>query len=111
MVPRKIGVVVGRGGPRGGTSPYGRPEIDELVFSFVCRNVGGELTTTDEAGQVEYVAADRIPANTLPRHLERIRDALEERSGLVFKIQRGLSTSELMREGKWPPRSTQAGEG
>ena len=33
------------------------------------------------------------------------------RSGLVFKIQRGLSTSELIREWKWPPRSTQAGEG
>src|SRR3989304_1807571 len=106
MVPRKIGVVVGRGGPRGGTSPYGRPEIDELVFSFVCRDVGGELTTTDEAGQVEYVAADRIPANTLPRHLERIRDALEERSGLGFKLQRSAAAPRQSSEATCPRRAS-----
>ena len=52
-----------------------------------------------------------MPVNTLPRHVERIRDALEEWSGPVVKIHRGLLTGELMREGKWPPRSTQAGEG
>jgi ADP-ribose pyrophosphatase YjhB (NUDIX family) len=54
---------------------YGKAEKDELVFSFVCRAVGGALTTTDEADACQFFAPDQLPPNTLPRQVERILDA------------------------------------
>jgi ADP-ribose pyrophosphatase YjhB (NUDIX family) len=71
---------------------YGKPEVNEVVFSFVCRVVGGALTPTDEADLLEYFALDRIPPNTSRKQVERIRDAVDEGRGVVLKEQRGPSS-------------------
>ena len=71
---------------------YAKPEVDEIVFSFVCRIDGGDLAPTDEADRVEYFALDRIPSNTSRKQLERIRDAADEGRGFVLKEQRGASS-------------------
>lgn len=78
---------------------YSKPERDEVVFAFVCVIIGGELTTSDEADQIEYFALEQIPRNTSPKQVERIRDALEGRKEPVMRVQTGPSSIELLRQG------------
>ena len=33
---------------------YSKPEADDLVFSFLCRRVGGEIALSDEADRIEF---------------------------------------------------------
>jgi len=79
---------------------YSKPDVDEAVFSFVCHVVGGSTTSTEEADRVEYFESDSLPPNTLPKHVERIQDALTHPDRVVMKVQRGPSAVELLREGK-----------
>ena len=73
---------------------YAKPEVDEIVFSFVCRVTGGALAASDEADRLEYFALDRIPPNTSRKQVERIRDAADERGGVALKEQRGPSSMQ-----------------
>ncbi len=66
---------------------YGRPGRNDLVFSFICRVIGGELMLTDEADGNRYFLLDHLPPNILLRHAERIWDALQGYSTPVFRIQ------------------------
>ncbi len=66
---------------------YGRPGRNDLVFSFVCRVVGGKLMLTDESDGNHYFHPDHLPPNTLMKHAERIWDALQEYSNPIFRIQ------------------------
>ena len=77
---------------------YGKMERDDLVFSFVCRIVGGELALTDESDENAYFSIDRLPANTIPKQVERIRDALAPLSQPVFRRQYGPSGRELLKQ-------------
>ena len=63
---------------------YGKDDRNELVFAFVCRVVGGELTLSDEADKHRYFSMDQIPPNTLPKQVERIQDALHPVDPLSF---------------------------
>jgi 8-oxo-dGTP diphosphatase len=56
------------------------PTKDDLVFTFLCVPVGGVLSTSREADRVAWFGRANLPANTLPRHLERIEDAYEART-------------------------------
>lgn len=71
---------------------YAKPEVDEIVFSFVCHIDGGDLAPTDEADRVEYFGLDRIPSNTSRKQVERLRDAAGEGRGVVLKEQHGPSS-------------------
>lgn len=75
---------------------YGKAEKDELVFSFVCRIVGGELQETDEADACRFFSLSEIPHNTSPKQIERIHDALKDRESPVFRRQSGPSTREML---------------
>ena len=55
-----------------------------LVFTFLCRPVGGELQTTDEALQVGYYRPDRLPWPMLSLHRERIVQALNHKGGRPY---------------------------
>lgn len=71
---------------------------DELVFSFVCRVVGGELMLTDEADECKYFAINDIPVDTIPKHVERIFDALaapgKDDAQPIFRREFSVSTKE-----------------
>lgn len=71
---------------------------DELVFSFVCRVVGGELMLTDEADECKYFAINDIPVDTIPKHVERILDALaapgKDDAQPIFRREFSVSTKE-----------------
>ena len=78
---------------------YSKTDKNEIVFNFRCRVIGGELTLNDEADQLEYFAFDEIPSNTSPKQVERIKDALQQKTVLVFKEQTGKSSIDLVKEG------------
>ncbi len=77
---------------------YGKADKkDELVFSFVCRIVDGELSNTDEASENQYFDVDKLPLNTSPKQVERIRDAMKASDIPIFRRQTGLSTREMLK--------------
>ena len=57
---------------------YSWPALDEIIFSFVCRVVGGALTTSDETRAVRFFALDSLPPNPFAEHVARIHDALDD---------------------------------
>lgn len=75
---------------------YGKSDKDELVFTFLCHPVGGELTTSNETDACQYFAIADIPANTLPKHVERIHDALNSNTTPIFRRQTLPSTKEFL---------------
>jgi 8-oxo-dGTP diphosphatase len=77
---------------------YSKPDKGEIVFTFVCRVIGGEITNTDEADRAEYFGIDNLPGNTLPKQVERIRDTMEGRNEVVLKVQSGPSVIDMLRE-------------
>ena len=79
---------------------YSKPEADDLVFSFLCRRVGGEIALSDEADRIEFFRADELLENTIPKQAERIADFLQNTDAVVCRIQRGSSSIKLSKAGK-----------
>lgn len=71
---------------------YSKPQKQEVVLAFRCRKVGGVLTETQESRECRYFVPDNLPVNTLPKHRQRIQDALLGQERAVLRNQ--LSSSE-----------------
>jgi len=69
---------------------YAYPPRDDLVFSFLCTRIGGEVTESDEADAIDYFALEDLPSTTYLHHVLRIKDVLE------FPEQMHLSTLPLL---------------
>src|SRR5260370_5791452 len=80
---------------------YSKPQKQEVVLTFSCRATGGVLTATEESRTCRYFAPDNLPVNTLPKHRQRVEDALLDLPHAVLRNQ--LSSSEV--DQKLPPRS------
>lgn len=78
---------------------YSRPDRSQIVFSFICEQVSGELALSDEADKIEYFSLRDMPKNTSPKQVERIKDALHD-DNLVLKVHTGPSSIELIKQGK-----------
>ncbi|NEP08795.1 MAG: NUDIX domain-containing protein [Symploca sp. SIO2C1] len=63
---------------------YGKTDKDELVFSFICRPIGGHLSATDESSECKYFPIEDMPVNTIPIHIDRIHDALKLSNYPIF---------------------------
>ncbi|MFZ2193326.1 MAG: NUDIX hydrolase [Candidatus Moraniibacteriota bacterium] len=73
----------------------------DIVFSFVCKIVGGKIKKTSEADKIEYFSLKDIPKNTSPKQVERINDALNQKNKkLIMKTQIGPSSIDLVKQGK-----------
>ena len=79
---------------------YGKPQRDDLVFAFLCAVTGGILSPTDESDQNHYFAVDSLPANTLPKHVERIHDAMGPGPFPIIRRQVSPSTRDWLEERK-----------
>ncbi|MFZ2150361.1 MAG: NUDIX domain-containing protein [Minisyncoccia bacterium] len=79
---------------------YNKLGKNSINFSFLCRITGGEATLNDEADQIEYFEIDKIPKNTVPKHVDSIMDALLNLKEITFKTQTGKSAIQLIKEGK-----------
>ncbi|GAC1394627.1 MAG: NUDIX hydrolase [Ktedonobacteraceae bacterium] len=71
---------------------YSKPQKQEVVLTFLCRVTGGTLTSTEESRECRYFACDAMPVDTLPKHRQRVMDALLNQQYAVLRTQR--STSE-----------------
>lgn len=79
---------------------YSKPDKNEIVFSFICKIIDGQITANQEADKIEYFEIDKIPKNTSPKQVLRIKDALENPDQVILKVHTGKSSFELIKEGK-----------
>ena len=75
---------------------YCKLEKNEIIFSFVCKIISGEVTLTDEADQIEYFSISDFPQNVSLKQKERVEDALLNQEKPILKIQTGPSSIELL---------------
>ena len=72
---------------------YSKPQKQEVVLTFRCRVVGGTLQATEETRESRYFVPRALPSNTLPKHRQRIEDALLNQQSAIIRAQRS-STEE-----------------
>lgn len=78
---------------------YAKPQKHEMVLTFEARVTGGTLQPSDEADLHEWVTPDLLSEwQVLPKHLERIQDALRAEPAAIVKDQRQPSTREPARK-------------
>ncbi|MBI2630692.1 NUDIX hydrolase [Candidatus Nomurabacteria bacterium] len=82
------------------TGIYNKPGKNALSFSFICEVIAGQIILNDEADKIEYFSLEKLPKNTVPKQVERIKDAFENHKYVVLKNQTGESTMELLKRGK-----------
>ena len=79
---------------------YNKSDKADFAFSFLCKIIGGQITLNDEADKIKYFEIDKLPHNTVPKQVERIKDASLNLPGAILKTQTGKSAIELIKEGK-----------
>jgi 8-oxo-dGTP pyrophosphatase MutT (NUDIX family) len=78
---------------------YSKPQKHEIVLTFEARVVGGKLQPSDEADQHDWVTPDQFDSfQILPKHLERIHDALRNQPAAIVKDQRAPSIQDTARQ-------------
>jgi 8-oxo-dGTP diphosphatase len=75
---------------------YGKPHRDELVFVFTGNVIGGKLIKTSESDESRFFKLKKLPENTIPKHVERIRDAAKHDTEPIFRWQRSPSAREWL---------------
>ena len=68
---------------------YSKPRKRELVLTFLCRLAEGspEPGTSDEVSEVAWFLPAEFPGNLLPKHRERLEDALLGRAEAIVRAQ------------------------
>jgi 8-oxo-dGTP diphosphatase len=72
---------------------YSKPQKQEVVLTFRCGVVGGTLSATEESRECRFFSPAALPPNTLPKHRQRVEDALLNLPHAVIRDQRS-STEE-----------------
>ena len=75
---------------------YSKPQKNEVVLAFRCRATGGQLAATEETAENRYFEPENLPRNTLPKHRQRIEDAILNRLDAIVRTQ-ATSTEEDQR--------------
>lgn len=70
---------------------YSKPQKQEVVLSFRCHTIGGSLIETEESRECRYFLPSEMPVNTLPKHRQRVLDAVLGQERAILRNQ--LSTS------------------
>lgn len=72
---------------------YSKPLKQEVVLAFRCQVINGSPHETEETRECRYFAPDALPSNTLPKHRQRVEDALLNQQGAILRTQ-ATSTEE-----------------
>ena len=67
---------------------YSKPQKQEVVLTFRCQVTAGSLQPTEEISESRYFPPDSLPENTLPKHRQRIEDALLNQCAAIIRAQR-----------------------
>jgi len=76
---------------------YKKSQINRFDFVFLGKKKGGKLKKTKAADKHRFFKYKNIPKNTLPKHLERIQDAIREHEKIVFSKQRKISARKFLK--------------
>lgn len=77
-----------------------KPQKNDLIFTFLCKIISGQATLSDESDKIEFFEINKIPHNTVPNQVQRIKDFLENPEKVILKTQTGKSSIDLVKEGK-----------
>ena len=66
---------------------YFMPSDHSTAYTFSCTCDDASPQPSDEADDVQWFELSALPSNTLPRHIERIRDAFSPQAGTVLRVQ------------------------
>ena len=77
-----------------------KPDKDNIVFTFLCKVIGGQATLSRESDKIEYFEINKIPKNSVIKQVERIKDVLQNLNEVILKVQTGKTSIELVKEGK-----------
>jgi 8-oxo-dGTP diphosphatase len=80
------------------TGVYSKPEKNEIVLAFICNVIRGKITINEEADKIKYFKIDNLPKNTIPKQVERIKDAIKNSEATILRIQTGVSSVDLVKE-------------
>lgn len=75
---------------------YSKPQKNEVVLTFWGHPGKGEIMTTDESSEVGWFNADRLPTPFLPKHRQRLVDAISVAESFTGPFQDGADTSKAM---------------
>jgi 8-oxo-dGTP diphosphatase len=71
---------------------YSKPQKQEVVLAFRCQVKNGHPHETEETRECRYFAPGALPTNTLPKHRQRVEDALLNQQCAILRAQ--LSSTE-----------------
>lgn len=75
---------------------YSKPLKQEVVLSFRCQLIGGTLgaINDDDIDESRYFPLNDLPDNTLPKHRQRIADALLNQPQAILRDQRSSTEQD-----------------
>lgn len=73
---------------------YSKPQKQEVVLTFRCHITGGVLTATEESRECRFFVPNDLPLNTLPKHRQRVEDALLNQPSAIIRNQRSSSEED-----------------
>jgi 8-oxo-dGTP pyrophosphatase MutT (NUDIX family) len=73
---------------------YSKPQKQEVVLAFRCRILGGHLQETEESRECRFFLPDEMPLNTLPKHRQRVEDALLNQREAIIRTQSKTSEED-----------------
>ena len=66
---------------------YSKPQKREVVLAFRCQILNGSPRETEEMRECRYFAPDALPPQTLPKHRQRVEDALLNQQSAFLRAQ------------------------
>jgi 8-oxo-dGTP diphosphatase len=66
---------------------YSKPAENDLVFSYKCQVVSGDLQLSDEAKAIEYFNFSNLPQNIIHKQVERVKDYFTNNDRVVMVKQ------------------------
>jgi len=75
---------------------YSKPQKREIVLTFLCHltDTSPSPGTSDEVEQVAWFAPDSLPEHVLPKHRERLQDAIAHSPTAVLRDQRSSTAHD-----------------
>lgn len=73
---------------------YTKPTEREITFTFTAVVAGGTLRENNEAASFGYYAPGAEPRRAIPKHVQRLADALRPEEETIFRVQDGPSALE-----------------
>jgi 8-oxo-dGTP diphosphatase len=73
---------------------YSKPQKQEVVLTFRCFVLSGTPIATEESRACRYFDLTNLPAKILPKHRQRIEDALLQQPTAILRAQRSRTEED-----------------